>query len=118
MRHFLIVAVLCVFAGSAISQDMSRSSFSEMWNAAFSYHAAARVCGNRDTVEIARNAFQRLMNFGRHHGLLSSAAQKFDREPDRFMRLAEAKYREQKWVSCGQVDHYVRQLDELTRRLP
>jgi hypothetical protein len=97
---------------------MDRQNYEQLWSAAFSYYAAASVCGDQSTVEKAKTSFRRVMNYGEFHNILPSQGKQFLTDPSYYISQAEELYAKQKWVSCGQVSHYVEQLDDATRELP
>lgn len=114
MRTFAYAWLLCGAAflcGRASAEPMDRQNYEQLWSATFSYYAAARVCGDRTTIEQAKNSFRRAMNYGEFHGILSKEAKQFLTDPNYYISQGEEMYAKQKWVSCDQVRYYIDQLD-------
>jgi hypothetical protein len=60
----------------------------------------------------------RMMSLEFHNGLPPEEALQFEANPEVYLAGGEDMYRKQQWVGCEQVGHFVRQLDDITRRLP
>ena len=111
-------ALVFLTINQALAQSNDPQQFNDLLEAAYSYYAASRVCGNSETVSIAKDNLIRVMNYGKFRGILSQNAKRFESDPDYYLREGEKAYRRQKWVSCAQLDVYVRDLDTITKMLP
>ena len=122
MRNSILVFVLAVlFPSMAIANSVTfrvpptnEDEFFELFKASSSYLSAALVCGNKKTVGKAKNTYLRVKNYGKYKGIvhpLVRAILSFEKE---HFELWMSKYREQKWVTCGQVSKEVKKLDAMT----
>ncbi len=115
LRWGLVVFAGFILTNVATAQNIDREGFKNLWEASFGYYCAARVCGNSETIKTAENTLLRVLNYGDFHNLLPNAAVKFKKNPKFYIQKGEKTYRYQQWVSCDQVRHYVRELDQATR---
>lgn len=113
-----IALCICLGLARASAEPMDSENYEQLWLAAFSYYAAARVCGDTGTIEKAKNSLRRVNNYGEFHKILSPQAKLYMDNPDYYILQGEKQYSEQKWVSCDQVRQYVLELDDATRQLP
>ena len=82
------------------------------------YYTAARVCGNGETIQISRDSLIRVVNYGDFNNIKSASVDKYNSNNEYLVQMGEEQYRKYKWVSCEQIDHYVREIDKQTRSLP
>ena len=119
-KIFTMLLFSWIFLGANVptATAMDKGNYQAFWQASFSYYCAARVCGNSDTIETAKNTLVRVTNYGDFHNLLSNAAVDFQKRPAIYIERGENLYRRQKWVSCDQVKKYVVELDNASKQLP
>jgi len=113
----------CVFfivfsTTSALGQQYTSGTFKDLFLAAVSYHAVARVCGDSTSIETSKKVLRRVINFGEHQNLLSAEARYYQRYPDEVIAKGEAQYRKDRYVGCSQAKEIINQLDEATKRFP
>ena len=118
MRKMVLYVAAFLLISATESQAISEQQFDEMFQAAFAYYTAARVCGNEETIQISRDSLIRVVNYGDFNNIKSASLDKFNNNSDYLIKMGEEQYRKNKWVPCEQVDHYVREIDKMTRSLP
>lgn len=123
-KKILIMKILCCAlfilfsATSVVAQKFTKSEVKDLFLAAISYHAVARVCGEASSIEISKKVIRRVLNFGEGHNLLSAEAIYYQRYPEEVIAKGEAQYRKDRYVGCSQAREIINQLDEATKRLP
>jgi len=113
----LYVAALLLISGTE-SQAINEQQYDELFQITFGYYTAARVCGNEETIQISRDSLVRVGNYGDFNNINSPSLDKYNSNREYMVKMGEEQYRKQKWVSCEQVDHWVREVDKITRSLP
>ena len=106
-----IDAVAQRFAPDAANTDV-------LFQNAFGQYTAARVCGDRATIDQANNVLIRILNWHDHNRFNLRSVRIYKDNPGGLLAQGEQRYREQRWTSCSQVRDTVIQLDGITRRFP
>ena len=71
----LFCSLFIVFSVTSVeAQKVTKSEVKDLFLAAISYHAVARVCGDASSIEISKKVIRRVLNFGEGHNLLSAEA--------------------------------------------
>jgi hypothetical protein len=113
----LYVAAFLLISGTE-SQAISEQQYDVLFQMTFGYYTAARVCGNGETIQISRDSLIRVVNYGDGINIKSASVDKYNSNTEYLVKMGEEQYRKYKWVSCEQIDHYVREIDKQTRSLP
>jgi hypothetical protein len=118
MNIFYCVVIVLFSTTSAVAQQYTNSTFRDLFLAAVSYHAVARVCGDGASINTSKKVLRRVVNFGEHQNLLSAEARYYIQFPDEVIARGEAQYRKDRYVGCSQAKEVINQLDDATKRFP
>jgi hypothetical protein len=113
-RFFFITLVF----PSVSAQQYTSNNFKDLFMAALSYHAVARVCGDSKSIQTSEQILRRVINFGEHKKLLSAEARFYIKNPDEVIARGEAQYKKDRYVGCSQANAVINQLNEVTKKLP
>ena len=118
MKRILFTFSIVLIATASVAQQYTASTFKDLFLAALSYHAVARVCGDARSIETSKQVLRRVINFGEHQNLLSEEARYYIKYPEEIIARGEAQYRKDRYVGCSQANAVINQLNEATKKLP
>jgi hypothetical protein len=118
MKKFLFSIIVLLLPALTLAQKYTASTFNDLFLAALSYHAVARVCGDARSIETSKQVLRRVINFGEHQNLLSAEARYYIKNPEEIIARGETQYRKDRYVGCSQANDVIKQLNEATKKLP
>ena len=118
--HLISQFAIIILVGSTpvFAQTLKPTSaeLEELFQRTYGLLSASKSCHDRDSFEAASNSVVRIINYAGFKGYTIKSIKIFQANPDELINKGVKKYEVQKWISCGEVEHYVKVVDELTKK--
>lgn len=98
--------------------DMSKKDrFSQIFKASLTYYGAASVCGDDETIGVAKGIVRRVTRMGNDENIISVSPEQVLSATDDKINANREHFQNSRNLSCGEVSYWVSQLDSMTENM-